>query len=135
MAIGERQIFPIDLNQRRALGVEIPFNGPVAFTSNYLTKDAIRNNLTNYLLTNPGERVANPNFGGGLRELLFEQIEENTFEFIKDNIQEKINQNFSNIQLENIEILGDEEYQTIEIKIFYSIPNTNITDNLQLTFS
>lgn len=135
MAIGERQIFPIDLNQRRALGVEIPFNGPVAFTSNYLTKDAIRNNLSNYLLTNPGERIANPTFGGGLRGLLFEQIEESTFEFIREDIQDKINKNFTNIEVGEVVVSGDEESQIIEIKIYYSIPNTDITDNLQLTFS
>ena len=54
MAFGSKQIFPEDLNPRKALGVDIPFNGEVAFSSNFLTKDAIKNNLINYFLTNPG---------------------------------------------------------------------------------
>ena len=89
MAFGAKQIFPVDLNPRRAVGVNIPFSGEVAFIPNYLTKDAIKNNLINFFLTNPGERPANPSFGGGLRQYIFTQIEQNNLDFIKEDIQDK----------------------------------------------
>jgi hypothetical protein len=53
MAFGAKQIFPVDLNPRRAVGVNIPFSGEVAFIPNYLTKDAIKNNLINFFSYKP----------------------------------------------------------------------------------
>jgi phage baseplate assembly protein W len=135
MAFGAKQIFPVDLNPRRAVGVNIPFSGEVAFTPNYLTKDAIKNNLINFFLTNPGERPGNPAFGGGLRQYIFTQIEQNNLDFIKEDIQDKINQNFPNISLDSIEILENIDFNSINVVINYSVPNTDINDELQLSFS
>ena len=78
MAILERRnikINPIDLpqNDRVAIGVTLPFNGPGVFNSSYATKDQVKSNLINLLLTDPGERLMEPNFGVGVRSLLFEQ--------------------------------------------------------------
>ena len=42
MAFNPQQIFPIDVNPNKAVGVDIPFNGSAVFKSNYLTKDAIK---------------------------------------------------------------------------------------------
>ena len=135
MAFGAKQIFPADLNPRRALGVDIPFTGEVAFTPNYLTKDAIKNNLINYFLTNPGERPGNPQFGAGLRQYIVTQLEQDNLDFIKEDIQDKINQNFSNILVGSIEVLENLNNNSINIVINYSIPNTDINDELQLSFS
>jgi phage baseplate assembly protein W len=135
MAFGAKQIYPNDLNPRRALGVKIPFNGEVAFTPNYLTKDAIKNNLINYLLTNPGERIANPSFGAGLRRFIFSQIEEDNLDYIKEDIQTKINTNFNNIVIESLVINQYPDNNTINVVLSYSIPNTGINDELELSFS
>ena len=69
MAFGAQQIYPQDLNVSQAIGINLPLNGPAVFKSNYQTKDAIKNNLINFFLTNPGERYLNPEFGGGLRAI------------------------------------------------------------------
>ena len=74
MAFNPQQIYPIDFEKSVAVGVNLPLNGLAVFTSNYLTKDAIKNNLINYFLTNPGERPLNPSFGGGLRDFIFDSI-------------------------------------------------------------
>ena len=105
MAFGATRIFPNDLRPRVAIGIDLPLNGPVAFIPNYQTKDSIRNNLINYLLTNPGERILNPTFGGGLRTYIFTQIETDKFEFIRDDLQDKIGSNFPDIKLNNVEVL------------------------------
>ena len=55
MAFEAQQIYPIDFNKSAAVGVDIPFISPSVFRSNYTTKEAIKNNLVNYFLTNPGE--------------------------------------------------------------------------------
>ena len=135
MAFGARRVYPNDLKPKVAIGVDIPFSAPGVFKSNYQTRDAIKNNLINYLLTNPGERIENPTFGAGLRKFIFTQINEDNFDFIKEDLQAKINENFNNIKLESITVFQTENTNTIKINIKYSIPNTGINDKLILNFS
>jgi hypothetical protein len=66
--------FKVDSSKRnpnRGIGIRLPFNDYNIFTLNYTTKDQIKSNLTNYMLTNKEERVFNPNFGANLIILLF----------------------------------------------------------------
>ncbi len=135
MAFGARRVFPVDLNPRRAVGINLPLNGDAVFEPNFTSKDAIKSNLVNFLLTNPGERPANPLFGAGLREFVFTSIVDNNLDFIREDIQNKINNEFTNIRLLDININQDIDNNTIIVEIFYSVPNTNINDNLVLNFS
>ena len=134
MAFGARRVYPNDLRPRVANGVNLPFSEPGVFTSNYQTRDAIKNNLINYLLTNPGERIENPSFGAGLREYIFTQIDNQDFTFIKEDLQLKIVENFDNIQLEEVSVFENENENTINVNIDYSIPNTGMNDTLELNF-
>ena len=104
MAFGAKKIFPIDQRPGTAVGVSIPFNAPNVFSSTYTTKDAIRNNLLNFFLTNQGERYLNPNFGSNLRSKLFEQIEQQNINGLQQNIQDLISRYFSNINVEKLDI-------------------------------
>ena len=135
MAFGARQIYPNDLRPSVGIGVDLPFSGPIAFIPNYQTKDAIKNNLINYLLTNPGERVENPSFGAGLRQYIFTQITNGNLEFIQEDLQEKIKSNFPDISLDSVEVLQSVNSNTIQVNINYSIPNTGINDTLELNFN
>jgi phage baseplate assembly protein W len=135
MAFGAKQIFPNDLKPRTAIGVDLPFNGAGIFVLNYTTKDAIKNNLINYFLTNPGERPANPTFGAGLRRYIFNQINDNNLDFIQEDIQQKLGRNFPNVIVDSVKVLAQEDYNTINVIIKYSIKNTGINDTLQLTFT
>ena len=58
----------------RGLGFSFPMSANGVFTSTYTTRDVVKNNLINWLLTNKGERVFRPLFGANLRELIFEEI-------------------------------------------------------------
>ena len=68
----EININPIDLQDSRAVGVIFPFNANAVFRSSYTTQEQVKSNLINVLLTEPGERVYEPNFGVGLKRRLFE---------------------------------------------------------------
>ena len=107
MAFDAQQIFPIDFDKSAAVGVNIPFSGPAVFISNYQTKDAIKNNLINFFLTNPGERFLNPTFGGGIRDFIFEQISTGNINFLKKDIETKINLYFPNVEVDSLEILSN----------------------------
>jgi uncharacterized protein len=135
MAFGQRQIFATDFQPDVAIGLDLPFNANGVFRSTYQSKDAVKVNLVNYLLTNPGERIANPGFGAGLRNFVFEQITDGNLEFLEDKLQEDINNNIPNINLENLTVTGTPDLNQVNINIQYSIAQTGITDNVELTFS
>ena len=82
--------FPIDSVERKAVGFSLPFNGPAVFNPTYTVRDQTKSNLINYLLTNRGERVFNPNFGADLRSLLFQNITETTTDELENIIQSDI---------------------------------------------
>lgn len=134
MAFGAQQIYPSDFSPNQAIGVDLPLNGNAVFKSTYQTKDAIRNNLINYLLTNPNERYLNPEFGGGIRKWIFEQIENNNIDSLKNNLNFKLKNNFSNINIIFLDILSNEDSNEIVVQLKYSIPNTNIKDEIILQF-
>ena len=99
MAFGAKKIYPIDQRPGTAVGVSIPFNAPNVFFSTYTTKDAIRNNLLNFFLTNKTERYLNNQFGANLRAFIFEQMTNDNISFLKNDIQTLINQYFINIKI------------------------------------
>ena len=75
-----------------AVGLSIPLkNGNGGFfEQNYTTFDQARSNLKNLLLTKKGERIAQPNFGSGLQDLLFEQIDDEFEGKLVDTVTEAV---------------------------------------------
>lgn len=135
MAFNQQQIFPIDLDNSAAVGISLPFNGPAVFKSNYQTKDAIKYNLINFFLTNPGERPLNPNFGGGLRDFIFEQISNENIDFLLEDVSSKIGEYFPNVQIEDLNVLRNEDNNQITINFTYRVVNTNIQDEINISFT
>ena len=138
MAFGAINKFPNDTRPRVGIGVNIPFSGADVFTPNYLTKEAIKSNLINYFLTNPGERPGNPSFGGGLRKFIFESISTENIDYLIEDIQAKLTTEFPNIILVDLSVSGDPknvDSNTMQVEIFYSIVNTGISDELTLNFA
>jgi phage baseplate assembly protein W len=133
MTFGAKKIFPIDTKPGTAVGIAIPFNAPATFFPTYTTKDAIRNNLLNFFLTNSTERYLNNEFGANIKAFIFEQINNDSLSFLKDDIQTKINQYFPNIEVNNIEVTQPQDTNIINVSLNYSIPYTNISDKLEIT--
>jgi uncharacterized protein len=134
MAFSPQQIAPIDFDASVAVGVNIPFSGNAVFISNYQTKDAIKNNLVNFFLTNPGERPLNPTFGGGLRGFIFEQITEDNLNFLREDLNEKISVYFPNIEVKDLTVTGQSDTNQITVTLKYAVMNTTITDTLEIQF-
>ena len=135
MAFGAKKIFPVDLTPGTAFGVALPFNAPAVFSSTYTTQDAVKSNLINYFLTNPGEIPLNPTFGAGLRSFLFEQMSEVTVDNVRSFVQSKLNTAFPMIQIDSLEVLTDkQDYNTLIVRLKYYIPNSNINGTLNFQF-
>ena len=134
MAYNARKISPIDFKPSVAVGVSLPFSGNAVFNSTFETKDAVKANLVNWFLTNRGERPLNPEFGGNLRKHLFQQIENNTLDFLKEDIQTQLNTYFPTVIIVSLDVLGREDAQIIDVILKYRVQNTGITDTLNITF-
>jgi phage baseplate assembly protein W len=135
MAFGAVQQFPNDLRPRIGIGVNLPFSEGNGFTPNYTTAESIRYNLINYFLTNPGERPGNPQFGGGLRRFIFSQISQNNLEFLKEDVQTKITNEFPSVLVKELNVLGNPDENEVTVQIFYAIEDTNIEDEVILNFA
>ncbi len=124
--------YPIDSEGRKAVGFSIPFNGPAVFNSTFTTRDQTKSNLINYLLTNKGERVFNPNFGADLRNLLFEGILDRTTEELQSLIQNDLNQFFPQVAVEEIKFDNQPDNNIINFTLTYTIKNFGITDDITI---
>jgi phage baseplate assembly protein W len=125
------KIIPVDINKRQAIGVKLPFNSPYVFESTFITKEQVKFNLINLLLTVPGEKILNPTFGVGLRSYLFEpNINE---DILRDIIQQQVNNNIPYITINNIRFQKDPSENTLFITIDYSLINSE-TDTLTFNF-
>ena len=134
MPFNPQTINPVDLNPNVAVGVNLPFSGPAVFTQNYLTGQAIKNNIINYFLTNPGEIPLNPTFGGGLRTFIFDQIAEGTLNGLKENINSKMEDIFPEVIVNSLDVLRNDDYNTITVIMKYSIANSNINEQINFEF-
>jgi phage baseplate assembly protein W len=135
VAFNPRKIFPIDTKPGTAVGIAIPFNAPNVFFQTFTTQDAIRNNLLNFFLTNQTERYLNNQFGANLRAFIFEQISSDNISFLKENIQSLISKYFTNIKVEKLDVLEYPDNNEINVQLTYSIINTGITDQVQISFT
>jgi phage baseplate assembly protein W len=119
---------------QQAIGVDIPFNAPGVFYSTFDTRNATQANLINFFLTNRRERIFNINFGGNLQSLLFSQLTEENLLNIENNIKTQLNMYFPRVEVTNINIQPNPDYNQVTISISYNIINSGITDTINLTF-
>ena len=135
MAYIVQNVDVLDLKPSTGVGISVPFDGATGINTTYTTTDTIKSNLINFLLTGKRERVMNPNFGSGLREILFEQLTGDTISVINDLIKGGVEEFFPQVIIESLNIEPDEYNQTINIYLKYTIINTNIEDALQLNLN
>ena len=128
-----RRISPLDINKNVSIGVAFPLDDTNMFKGTQTLKEQVKANLINLLLTQPGERVNEPNFGVGLKHFLFEQNID--IDSLNTVINEQINFYIPEISLIDtvVDFLDDEHL--LFIKIIYSINSDNTTDAIQLNFN
>lgn len=129
------RINPLDLQKNIAMGISLPFNGPAGpFNSTFSTKDQLKNNLINLLLTNKGERLFNPNFGCNLKTMLFEGLTDDFDEEVKYLVSYNINQQIPEIQIIDITLNQNRNENSITINIKYKIIISNDVDLVTVQF-
>lgn len=135
MALELEKSFVID-TQDKAVGLALPIGGANNgyFAVNYTTKNQIKSNLKNLILTEPGERIGNPTFGTPLRQFIFEPYEEGEFEMRIENVITKAISTYlpyvsiDSIIFENNNDSKDKHLVNLELKYsinFSAIPTTD----------
>jgi phage baseplate assembly protein W len=130
---GIKRINPLDINKNVNIGVAFPLDETNLFKSTQTEKEQIKSNLINVLLTEQGERVNLPNFGVGLKNLLFEN--NINLPLLEEKINQQINLYIPNVSLANVQTGLSEDQHTIFISIVYRYLLDNSTDSIQLNFN
>jgi phage baseplate assembly protein W len=103
-------------------------DGPYQMTKTL--PETIKQNFKHLVLTVPGERVMNPDFGVGIHQLLFEHGTNEVIEFFKERLYDQTAKYLSFLNIINVEAVMSDH--TLNIKIEYFIPILGASDELAL---
>ena len=135
MAYNLKKINVLDLRPSTGVGVALPFSTPAVFQTVYSTKDQLKYNIINYLLTDQRERIFNPSFGANIRGQLFEQITANTTDNLDLQIRSGIEQYFPNVTITDLTFGGSPDENLLVVKFSYTINNTGDSDNIVISLT
>ena len=112
-----------DLDPKTYIGLSFPLRRD-KFHDFAMTKNSLeqaRHNLKNLLLTFPGERVGQPEFGSRLRELCFEQIDDELPERIEEEVRRAVSVWLPYINIIDVATLTEEgDKNKIFVRMKYS---------------
>lgn len=127
-----KRINPLDINRNVTIGVAFPLDEVNMFKGTQTIKEQVKSNLINLLLTEKGERVNEPNFGVGLKKILFEQNINK--EELEEKISFQINFYIPEITLISADAGSINDENKIYLTISYKFNSDGSTDALTTTF-
>ena len=130
---GIKRISPLNLNKNVTIGVAFPLDQKNIFKGTETIQEQNKANLINLLLTYPGERINLPDYGIGLKNLLFEQ--QIDLENLKEDIQQQALIHIPSIRIQDIQTGLSEDEHTIFISLTYTNLEDNSLDGVQLNFN
>ena len=128
-----------DLDPKTYIGLSFPLRrdkfNDFAMTKNSLEQS--QHNLKNLLLTYPGERVHQPEFGSRLRELCFEQIDDTLPERIEEEVRKAVSVWLPYINIIEVATLTEEgDKNKIFVRMKYSTTlNSQTVEQIELDTS
>ena len=128
------RINPLDLQKNISIGISLPFNGTGVFNKTYSTRDQIKSNMINLILTNKGERVMNPEFGANIRKNLFEQINSDLDISITESVANAVSTFIPEVTITNININIEPDSNLVNILIEYKINISGTSDQIHVQF-
>ena len=116
-----RSVREIDRNEDKYVGIRFPLDhSPEGFF--YKTKTVLEQskaNLQNLLLTTPGERIFQPEFGSQLKSIVFEQGEDIP-DRIEEAIRSAVDKFLEYINIENV--FTTQQDNQVNVSIEFSVP-------------
>jgi len=135
-----RSALELDLDPDVTIGLGLPMryddvNGFFPGTSTTLSQTG--SNIRNLLLTNRGERVGQPTFGGDLLLTLFEPMSDQLITSVEERISEAMVEWLPHVTVNELIVEQDEsEPNQLNIKLEFSLSmNPEIHDAISLSFA
>ena len=123
----------LDINKDITIGVALPLDETNMFKGTTTTSEQSKTNLLSLLLTYPGERINLPNYGIGLKQLVFETKID--LPSLKDKIENQVEFYLPNLKIREVTTTRSEDEHTIFISITYSVRSTGETDTIQINYN
>ena len=128
-----KRIDPNDLNKNLSYGVVFPLNEVNMFKGTESIREQLKTNLLNLLLTERGERINRPDYGIGLKKLLFEpRINK---EYLTELIANKVRTYIPDLLVSNIIFNNPPDDHTLQMFIEFRYRLDNTVDSVQLNFN
>ena len=128
-----KRINPLDLNNNARIGISFPLNDVNMTSGTQTTREQLKANFLNLLLTVPGERINHPTYGVGLKGQLFENsIDEIT---LQENINSQLAFWIPEIVITDISLTTKIDQYKVSISISYSILLDESEDSIQINYS
>ena len=130
---GPKRIDPLDINKNVKIGVAFPLNETNLFQGTSTFKEQAKTNIINVLLTEPGERINLPNYGLGLKGMLFQN--DIDLETLKTNAQTQISRWVPNIVLIDVKTKMSTDKHSFSLNITYIYSLDGSSDSIELNFN
>ena len=128
-----KRINPLDLNNNARIGVAFPLNDVNMTSGTLTTKEQLKANFLNLLLTVPGERLNHPTYGIGLKGQLFENsIDEIS---LLENVNGQLAFWIPEITVTDASLRQDIDQYRVSLTLTYSISLDETEDSIQINYS
>ena len=108
-----------------------PLSGDLIALKN---ENAIARAVRNIVLTSPGEKLFNPEFGSSVSEILFENVDDITAISIQDEISSSLKNYEPRVELINVDVDPNFDQNQFDVRITYRIVGVDIPPS-QLDFA
>ena len=124
---------------RTGLAPLFPFQVDTNDSDYYLvstTPELVEQNLKNLVLTSPGERIMDPNFGVGISRFLFENRTPSTMTAIRSRILSQVKKYMPFVSITSVDFSIDPENENyLGIAINYAISSLRTSNILIINFN
>ena len=86
-------------------------------------EDAVKESIKNLILTDRGERLMQPNIGGNINAMLFENITPAVLTLIEDRVRETIELHEPRAELQDVVVSSNIDDNIVSVKIVFYISN------------
>ncbi len=135
-----KSVREIDRDDNIYVGVKFPLEYNKVdgfFPQSKTVREQSKSNLRNLLLTSPGERVMQPEFGSNLKSILFDSFDDVSSDNIEEAIREAVNRQLPYITINEIIVVQDSQAENrilVSVDYFTTLePDT--LDSLSLEFN
>ena len=98
-------------------------------------KNIVFFHLRNLILTSPGEKISDPEYGVGIKRFLFENITAGLLNNLTDRIEKAIEIYLTYIDLLRLEVLALPDDNGLKISISFEIPDLDILEEVSIDVS